>query len=98
MKPRPCRCNRPDCHLCQLFHHDRRYRALWSDAPSQGHAVMSCSHLGPKIREKPCETCLGTIRLKVFACSLHGECTLAQCNTCADHRPKPQIQATQAPG
>jgi hypothetical protein len=43
-------------------------------------------------REEPCPSCRGAVRLKVFACALHGECTIARsltgvacCATCPDY-------------
>ena len=42
-----------------------------------------------------CPTCQGNVRLKVFACDLHGQCTVAKaldgiacCATCRDYSPR----------
>lgn len=51
-----------------------------------------CIHRGLTMRAIPCGTCPG--KTKVFACSVHGECTIAPavpevhaCRGCADHAP-----------
>ena len=35
-----------------------------------------CSHRGESTRVVECKACKGTVKLKVFACDVHGECTL----------------------
>jgi hypothetical protein len=95
---RPCHCNRchlitgpytPDqCRLCWLYHHAPAYRALWDSA---ARAVAACRHRGEAIDLIECPTCQGRIRLKVFACTVHGQCTIdtpllivACCKQCPD--------------
>jgi len=69
--------------------------------PSNGHianvtAKLSCMHLGEPTGElKQCQTCSGTVKLKILKCSVHGECTIekkldgkACCNGCPDYSPK----------
>jgi hypothetical protein len=55
-----------------------------------------CRHRGEEVRREPCRTCCGVVQLKVFACVVHGECTVGKalpgvacCATCADHEPQP---------
>jgi hypothetical protein len=100
--PRPCHADHalsPDaCPLCRLYAHDRSYRALW-DAPGSGppppdRLSRPCLHRGGVMREERCPGCRGAVRLKVFACSVHGECTvgkpleaLACCGACPDYDP-----------
>jgi hypothetical protein len=50
-----------------------------------------CRHLGDELRRQECPTCQGTVKLKVFACAIHGECTpetplegVACCASCPD--------------
>lgn len=50
-----------------------------------------CVHLGGLLRTQQCPTCSGTVKVKVFACTIHGECELAnklkdvrRCGTCDD--------------
>lgn len=37
-----------------------------------------CARLGEYQRTEECETCVGKTRIKVFACSLYGEATIAK--------------------
>jgi GTP cyclohydrolase II len=53
----------------------------------------ACPHRGEVLRLETCVGCCGQVRLKVFACRLHGECTLGDLPTvrrcdagCPDHR------------
>ena len=53
--------------------------------------LSSCRHRGGELREQVCQTCAGSVRLKVFQCALHGECTTHKalpgvpcCTTCDD--------------
>jgi hypothetical protein len=48
-----------------------------------------CLHLGELLRLVECHSCCGKVRVKVFACSIHGETTVSQpvqslptCSTC----------------
>lgn len=54
---------------------------------------LDCVHIGQEVRQDGCESCGGNVRLKIFACSVHRECTLATplpgitcCQQCADYR------------
>jgi len=38
--------------------------------------LLACIHRGPEDRQEPCETCGGGVRIKIFACAVHGECQL----------------------
>lgn len=51
-----------------------------------------CTHIGDTLRTVDCPTCSGRVKVKVFACSVHGECTLGKsvdgvacCLGCKDH-------------
>ena len=53
--------------------------------------IVPCTHRGAVLRDEPCPSCPGNIRVKLFACSLHSECTVAKplgslacCATCPD--------------
>lgn len=55
--------------------------------------LLACIHRGPELRQEPCETCGGGIRIKVFACAVHTECQLDDkivglkyCGVCEDRR------------
>jgi hypothetical protein len=61
---------------------------------SQASRHAECRNLGAKIRAEKCSTCCGNVQVKVFACSIHGECTLAKqlgeikcCEGCGDYAP-----------
>lgn len=50
-----------------------------------------CRHRGEEIRREQCPSCSGVVQVKVFACSLHGECTMSKqinqlknCSNCSD--------------
>jgi hypothetical protein len=47
-----------------------------------------CRHLGDLTGYRTCETCLGHVQIKVFACShpAHGETTWEECRRCPDHQ------------
>jgi hypothetical protein len=54
--------------------------------------TTSCIHLGSELRRVDCQDCQGTVRLKVFACAIHGQCTLRKrldgvkcCAACGDY-------------
>jgi len=51
-----------------------------------------CSHRGESTRSVECNSCRGRVRVKVFACDLHEECTIKKragelktCLGCTDH-------------
>ena len=51
----------------------------------------ACIHLGAQTGERPCPSCSsGGVRVKVFACAVHGSCTIAKnvgaqvCAVCPD--------------
>ena len=53
-----------------------------------------CLHRGDEPSTLDCPTCAGRVRVKVFACAIHGECTLAKplpeiacCQGCRDYSP-----------
>lgn len=57
-------------------------------------APLPCVHLGPEVRRVACESCRGSVQIKVFACAIHGECTarryksggnMRACLTCAEY-------------
>jgi hypothetical protein len=55
---------------------------------------IPCIHRGKQTRLQLCATCNGRVQVRVFACSIHQECTmvkrvdnLAVCQTCKDYQP-----------
>lgn len=61
------------------------YRSRWlaigrPELLSQPYNVplkLDCPQRGPEIRREQCQSCGGNLGIKVHACELHGECTLA---------------------
>jgi hypothetical protein len=52
----------------------------------------ACIHLGDKVGTHECETCQGSVKIKLYACALHGTCTLGKklpeiacCAQCGDY-------------
>jgi len=83
-------------HLCQTR---PDYYQLWEEGQGPGQdlppprpARTDSQHRGGSVREAVCPSCQGLVRLKVFACTVHTECTLARalgtracCATCSDY-------------
>lgn len=68
------------------------YRSIWAAMATAATRPGPCAHLGETVRQEKCSTCCGNVRLKVFACALHGECTIntaikdvACCSDCGDY-------------
>lgn len=62
-----------------------------------------CRHLGAQLRLTDCPTCSGRVQVKVFACEVYGECTLAKkvddlgcCQTCEYYEPRTDNETPQA--
>lgn len=66
----------------------------------------ACLHRGPIVREIACGSCGGELRLPIYGCALHGECSLrdytryadfagiAVCQSCPDRKPvEPELPA-----
>lgn len=82
-----------------------RYRKLWDKEAGIKEAPvlpggLECVHRGDLIREQKCDSCRGNVNIKVFACALHGECTMFKkipgvhkCDGCAARKP-PEPRAT----
>lgn len=78
--------NANSCPICW----DRLRGKGGGDAPR-----AKCAHLGaPTGATVPCASCRGRVELKVFACGVHGRCTLAKrvegvacCTGCVDAVP-----------
>ena len=100
-------CARHGCHKSwfwfQVCRRQPEMFALWERGQGPGQQpvtyrnpveLSSCRHRGPEAREEACPSCRGAVRLKVFLCSLHKECTLVRaieslacCATCTDYAP-----------
>ena len=53
------------------------HRGLFTTAPLTAKQHTDCLHRGDLLETIGCETCAGNVRVKVFACSLHGRCQLS---------------------
>lgn len=98
------RCGHPaatkGCGVCAIAARDPRYGAVfWPTAPPKAAPAppAPCLHLGEATgRTVACPSCRGSVKLKTFACALHGECTPAKkapgvacCVGCPDRVPRP---------
>jgi hypothetical protein len=84
------------------------YLRFWSNQPplpAPAPTDLSCLHRGEQTGWADCESCptAGKVKLKVFACALHGTCSLGKldgiafCQACPDRKPDPTAAvATQA--
>lgn len=102
--PRPCVAKHPrtvplECRVCRAYEEDETYREV-CDRPTNTDTtppaqLSRCLHLQPATGEEVrCPSCPGKVSLKLFGCSLHGQCTLANpvqgvacCATCQDRDP-----------
>ena len=95
----------PGCPFCRLSA-DPRYAALLGrPAPAAPATPSPCAHLGPPTGATvECPSCRGKVKLKTFACDLHGTCTIAKkapgaacCASCPDHTGRAAAAAPPDP-
>lgn len=98
----------PDqCRKCWRYHHDAEFRAKiddpssWNNSPPSSQPAIpprpACLNRGPEpIEQIECPTCAGHVRVKAFACAVHGRCTVGKplpdvacCAVCRDHISSP---------
>lgn len=92
--PPPCCCGLIEsCRICQLYHEDVRYRALWG-GPTESSGPrrdQPCAHRGAVVGRTELEaTGRGVVSLDVFACGQPGHgpsVTERDCRACSDYRP-----------
>lgn len=69
---------------------------------------LSCTHRGDVVDKVQCQTCGGNVQIKVFACTVHVQCTIAKldayrdCGTCGDRfstasAPRPESPDPSSP-
>jgi len=87
---RDCAVTGPICTSCRLWQEPppERMRPLpmvWPPKPRG-----QCSYLGQQTGLRECNTCAGSVRVKVFACGhpRHGETTLTECANCPDFQER----------
>jgi len=99
-------CARHKCHKDRVqFEHCRRLMGWFqrwergegtgSDLQNRPVLHVACRHRGSELRRERCSSCKGHVELKIFACEIHNECTLAAnvvnvrvCQTCGDYQPQ----------
>ncbi len=89
------RCSRCGYVLSRDYTGERVIRNC-TDPPTHRDLTRStdCRHRGETIRTKDCKGCRGNVRVKVFECTIHNECSLAKavgvvvCVRCDDYEAK----------
>lgn len=84
-------CPRPGCGAVRIGPHPTYHRRCDDTDSARG---GPCAHRCEVLRTELCKTCGGRVRIKVYACELHGECAMAStiagvanCALCPDHVP-----------
>ena len=100
-------CERHKCYKTRLlFQMCRRlptYFTSWEEGRGLGQRESlraapiprgSCRYRGSLLRTEPCTSCGGKTQIKIFACTVHRECTFARqvtgvalCAGCPDYEP-----------
>lgn len=98
-------CERHQCektrYCFELCRRRQDFFQLWEEkrGPGQGNKrspnlarQRPCRHLGRIVDERPCQGCRGQVRVKIFYCPIHGECSLGRqvdntacCAVCEDY-------------
>jgi len=92
-------CNKPAA-MFLLCRTRQEYFQLWEEGTGPGQNVaakraarkMPCVYKGANVRTQNCPSCKGRVRISVFQCSVHVECTVAKnldgiacCARCDDY-------------
>lgn len=48
----------------------------------RGQDGLRCIHIGEHIRTEGCQTCRGSVKVKIYECAAKGACKLAECQSC----------------
>ncbi len=108
--PEPGWCARHECNKSymdwQFCRRRPEYFELWEQGIEQQRGGQShvmpqqaapCRHRGKMVRSEVCPSCRLGVRLKVFSCAVHGECTLQRswgsipiCLTCPSFEAVPE--------
>lgn len=101
-----CRCGIPGCTGCDAEASLAELRAMKQGrAPARCVRITAaqlaaledlpstpCHHRGPAVSTRPCDSCRGHVQIKIYACDLHGQCTIATpldgaacCDACPDY-------------
>ena len=74
------------------------YLTHWTAQPVPKASNRECGHRGGEIEKRQCPTCSGHVMVKLFACTVHGECSISKsvgakvCHGCKDQIPPPVRQ------
>lgn len=81
--------NRFEFERCRRIQKD--FEAWEGGTMKQPPIPLTCSHRGQVTRQIACNSCRGQVAVKVFACAVHGECTMLKkreelcgCQDCTD--------------
>lgn len=84
-----------DARTCAACGWKAPARHVRRNCPKKKQPPGPCAHLGAEVRQQECDSCAGKTQIKVFACAVHGECTLGKkldglacCAGCKDYQPK----------
>jgi len=82
---------------CETCNRPFSNRVLRDTAPPPRNCTRprtECQHLGDSTGKQECTSCQGTVRIKLYACAIHGETTLGKkldgiacCDQCPDYAP-----------
>lgn len=70
------------------------YEMELRDQPPPPEDDTACVHRGAVVGERECSTCDGSVKAKIFACAVHGQCTMFKrpvegvkaCRHCGDRK------------
>lgn len=78
------------CSICYLRDHPEKGK--FESKLEKPKLRDDCKHKGEFLFTQECPTCAGSVKIKVFSCSIHNECTIAKtidqkacCSTCLDY-------------
>ena len=99
-------CERHQCEKADFWHRlcrrDVSLYQLWEQGrgplqvtgTNRPRSRSPCIHRGDHVRNEVCASCRSGVRIKVFHCPLHGECSLTRhlpgisvCGSCSDYEP-----------
>lgn len=66
------------CKQCSLADHEPADLVPASTPAGSPPAVLTCRHRGDVRRHQLCPSCRGAVKVKVFTCGVHGECSLVK--------------------
>lgn len=78
------------CGICARWQEAEPEALLPFPGPDYLKRSGSCANLGVLIEERPCTTCRGNVRLKVYVCAhpKHKETTISNCELCSDYQAR----------